>query len=255
MEVDVVAGSVALVGWDKDEVEITGVLGRGAKDIEIDRREGRVEIEVDLRRGGSQGTADLQIRLPHKSRIQVETVSAGVDAADLAGSVEIETVSGSVAVEGRPRSVSVETVSGNVEIEGAESGIVAESVSGNIRLRGGRDVEAGTVSGRMFLQSHDALRSAELDSVSGRIEFEGPLPEGAELVVSTHNGSIDVTLPASVSARFKVTSFSGRIDNELGPQARRERFSPGRELEFKAGSGDARIRLESFSGSIHIAKE
>ena len=47
--------------------------------------------------------------------------------------------------------------------------------------------------------------------------------------------------------------ISGDIVNDLGPQAvRKDRFAPGLELAFSLGSGDARISVSTFSGTVEI---
>lgn len=255
VEISNVAGSITVTGWERNEVEVKGILARGVEGLEVESRGRRVEVKVEHgRRHDYGGSADLEIRVPRGSEVSIETVSASVDLADIAGELDVETVSGDVDVRGRPAAVDVETVSGDIDVDDAVERVAAESVNGTIRLRGGRDIEAGTVSGEIRLDGVESVSSVELEVVSGRVEFVGSLATGAYLTVSSHNGSIDVALPASVSARFEVSSFSGRVDNELGPPARRGRFSPSRELDFTTGSGDARVRIESFSGSITLRK-
>ncbi len=256
VEITNIAGSITVAGWDKTQVEITGTLGRGVKELDVDSSGGRVEIEVEYgRRSHYGGSTVLDIRLPRGSRVIVESVSASVEIVDVDGEVEVESVSGSVLVEGRPQSAEVETVSGKIEVQDAVESVSAESVNGTITVGGGRDIEADAVSGNIYLRGIEDLKRADLGVVSGRIEIEADLAKGADVTASTHSGSIELVLPASVSARFEATSFRGRIRNELGPEARQVgRFTPEQELEFKTGSGDARVRLETFSGRISIRK-
>lgn len=255
VEIRNVAGSITAVGWDRDQVEVTGVLGRGVEGLDVSSRDGNVRIEVG--RGGRSahgGSAELEVRLPRASRLAVESVSAEVRVSGVDGDLDLESVSGSLTVGGRPRTIEAETISGSVEIDGAVSRITARSVNGTILVRGGAEIAAETVSGEIRLLGLEAVRRAELQVVSGRIEFEGGLAKGADLDISSHNGSVVVTLPSSVSARFEVVSFGGRIDNELGPPARRQRFSSALELDFTAGSGEARVRIESFTGGVTLRK-
>ena len=58
---------------------------------------------------------------------------------------------------------------------------------------------------------------------------------------------------SSVSARFEVSTFSGRIDNDFGPDGERtSRFAPGRALEHTTRDGSARISIETFSGNVFL---
>lgn len=253
VEIENIAGSVTITGWDHHRIEVTGVLSRGVEDLEIETRSRRVEIEVDQ---GSRhaGSAELEIRLPKGSRVRIDTVSADVHISGVDGTIEVESVSGSVDVEGRPASVDVETVSGSIDIESVVTRARIETVAGRVRLHGGREIEIATVSGSIQLEDMNQVERVDLEAVSGSIDFAGSLAKRGEISISSHNGSIDIALPATTSARFKVSSFSGRIDNELGPPAKRERFSPSREVEFSIGSGDAQVRIESFSGGVALRK-
>ena len=253
-----VAGSVKVNGWDRNEVEVKGTLGPGVERLDIDSSGRTVEIEVDyLRRShGRDADAHLEIRVPAGSDVDVESVSAEVSVAGVTGEVTVESVSGSVDVEGSPQSVDLESVSGSIEVRGGADQASAESVSGRVRLSGAfRDVEAESVSGRVELSS-DEIRRADLSTTSGDIELAGSLAPRAEIEVESHSGSVELLLPSSVSARFEVTTYSGRIDNDLGPPAEKtSRYAPGKELNFAIGGGDARIRVDTFSGSVRLRRQ
>lgn len=251
-----VAGKIALNGWDREEVEVVGTLSPGVKELRLERRGGRVEVEVELYPGRRKmAAADLEVRLPRGSEVRIETVDSEITASSLAGELKVESVSGSIEVEDGPPVVSIETVAGDVEVKSGVTRMSVETVSGTVELYCGREIEASAVSGRIKVLGREEIESAELSVVAGDIEFEGALAARGRLDASSHNGSIDVLFPASVSARFEVSTFSGRIENDLGPQAKRTgRYTPGEEVSFETGSGDARVKLESFAGSIAIRK-
>ncbi len=252
-----VAGSVVVTGWDRDEVEVTGTLGRGVEELEVESRGRSVEIEVDLvrRSHGRDGNADLEIRVPRGSELDVEVVSARVDISEVEGEVTIESVSGSVTVEGRLKELDVESVSGSIEVDAEVEQVSVESVSGEIRLQGAmREIEADTVSGEIEIEAGEILQ-AELSTTSGGIEIAGSLAAGAEIEAESHSGSIELDLPSSTSARFDVATHSGRISNQLGPPPDRNRYGPGKELEFSIGGGAARVTIDTFSGSVSLRRQ
>ncbi|MEE8524235.1 MAG: DUF4097 family beta strand repeat-containing protein [Thermoanaerobaculia bacterium] len=255
VKIENISGSVVVTGWDRDQVEITGTLGRDVEELQVDTSGGGVAIRVELpRRSHGGGTsAHLAVKVPRHSDLEVETVSAEITVEDVDGDLETESVSGSVRIDGRPRTVDVETVSGNVEIGAEAAEISVESVSGQVQIRGaaGR-LEVESVSGRVEVTGENLLR-ADIESVSGTIDVDVSLAAGGDLDVSSHSGTIELRLPASTSARFEVTTFSGRIDNELGPPARKvSRYTPQKELEFTLGGGDGRINVESFSANVKL---
>ena len=83
---------------------------------------------------------------------------------------------------------------------------------------------------------------AEIESVAGTVRFEAALSSRAALSIETVSAPVELLLPATVSAEFPVSSFSGRITNELGPAAEKpSKWTPQTELGFTTGSGGARI--------------
>ncbi len=259
VEITNVAGTIDISGWDRDEVEVIATLGRGVKELQVERRGSRVEIEVELHRGHGgrreKATAHLEVRLPRGSEVKVETVNSDITTSDLSGELEIESVSGSIEIHDGPPVLRIETVAGDVVVKSGVERLTVETVSGIVELHCGREIEVTAVSGRIQVLGREEIESAELEVVAGDIRFEGTLAPRGRLDASSHNGSIDVTLPESVSARFEVSTFSGRITNELGPEAKRVgRYTPEQEVTFETGSGEGRVTLESFAGSISIRK-
>ncbi len=256
-----VAGSVVVTGWDRAEVEVTGSLGRGVEELVVESRGRSVEIEVDLERRthGRDGNADLEIRVPRGSELDVEVVSAEVEISEVSGEVTVESVSGSITIEGAPKELDVESVSGAIDIdvdgEAEVRQVVAESVSGEIRLRGAmREIEAESVSGEIDIEAGE-IAQAELSTTSGYIEVRGALAAGAEIEIESHSGSVELSLPSETSARFDVATHSGRIHNQLGPPPDRNRYGPGKELEFSIGGGAARVKIDTFSGSVDLRRQ
>jgi DUF4097 and DUF4098 domain-containing protein YvlB len=98
-----------------------------------------------------------------------------------------------------------------------------------------------------------ALQSARLETVNGRIRFDGGLAPKGALEVETVSGSVALTLP-DTAADFQVYTFSGTIDNQLGPAPRGGERGHGRELVFSTGGGGARISVRTLSGSITIGR-
>ena len=258
--VENVSGSIKVTGWDRNEVAITGTLGDQVEKLDVQTSGDRMTIEVRLPSGSNRGgnrdlDANLEIRVPRASRLQVETVSAGIEVGDVGGSQELESVSGSVTVQGTTSQLSVQTVSGSIKLSGQAAEVRAESVSGSLELAGvGESLNAETVSGSLTA-SAGSLSRAQLSSVSGRVSFTGDLANGGRLEAESHSGSVELRLPASIAADFEVETFSGDISNDFGPPAERKgSFGPGKNLRFSTGSA-ARISVETFSGSVKLKQQ
>lgn len=258
VEIENLAGSVKINGWDREEIKVSGVLGDDTDGLDFSGSGDSFDIEVEIPdsygRRHRDLDSDLEIWLPAGSSVSVETVSASIRVSGVNGRLELESVSGEVTVDGAPTSADVETVSGSIELSGSETLAIAESVSGKIELSGvaGR-VEAATVSGSIRVEASD-IEQGEFEAVSGSVRFTGALSPGARLSAESHSGSVVLNLPADTSARFQVETFSGGINNGFGggEAERTSRYAPGKRLDFTIGSGDAQVSVESFSGSVTL---
>lgn len=254
VEIEVLAGTVEVVGTDRDQVTVTGTIGDEVEELRVESHGNRVEIEVELpRRSRGRVDVDLRIEVPRRASLEVESVSAKVSVERVEGDLEVETVSGGIEITGPAAMAEIETVSGTVRASGPFDELSASSVSGSMRLRDvNGPIVASTVSSGIELSGSFAHRT-EAEAVSGKIVLSGTVGAKARIDLSSHSGAVIVSIPRTTSARFDVETFSGGIDNELGPRAERtSRYGPGRTLRFSLGDGEASVRLHSFSGGVTL---
>jgi len=248
-----IEGSVKVIGWSNAQVEITGTLGADVEELEITGDESELRIDVKAPKHPEWLETDLVLRIPVAASIEVETVSATVEVEGLTGSVDLESVSGWVKTSGRPSGLSVETVSGDITVAESAPRTDLASVSGSIKvdLATGR-LDAESVSGAIRVEN-GSLESASFETVSGDISYAGDIVGRGSYDFESMSGGVTVLVPSGVSAQFDITTFSGSIDNDIGPEAERaSKYTPEKELSFSTGSGGARVSIESFSGSIKI---
>ena len=260
VEIDNVAGSIRVSGWDRNEVHITGSMGDDVESVDISEGPGRVTIEVDVPDGRGRrwrGSNDIEVRLevqmPSGGELEASGVSAGIRVEGVHGRLELDSVSGSVEARSDSEEIDAESVSGSVRIYGSGSTRVdAESVSGSVVVEGAaEEVSVSTVSGRIEVEASEVSR-CDLESVSGSISFDGAIAPNARFEVSSHSGNITLTLPSSTSADFDLSTFSGEVESDFEMQIRSGRFTPGKDMRFTTGAGGARVRIETFSGNVRL---
>jgi DUF4097 and DUF4098 domain-containing protein YvlB len=224
VSVELLAGTVEIIGWDRNEVHVTGSIDDEFEELEIDAGEGEISIEVEIsghERRSFDGGATLKIRVPTRSEIGVEVISADISVEDVAGEVEIEAISGRVICRGAIEEIGIECVSGDVTVETTAD-----------------------------------LRRASIETVSGGIELSAALGHSARVRLESVNGDVVLRLPSSTSADFEISTFNGSIRNDFGPQAEKtSKYLPARELSFSLGSGDARVVVEAFNGTVRLVEE
>ncbi len=253
-----VAGSVEVQGWSRNQVEVTGELGDDVEELIFERDGDEIEIKVRTRRRGSHDIdSDLVIKVPENSSLQVNTVSADIDVADVAGEQSLESVSGDIATEAHASDIDVNSVSGDLEVEGDDRAMRSRlsSVSGDIdteNLSG--EIGVDSVSGDLVVAS-GVFERASLGTVNGDIVFQAQLLDNGRLDVETVNGSVDIEFAGEVSARFDIETFNGDIRNCFGPKAVRvSEYGPGYELKFTEGGGSGRVTIETLNGDLRMCK-
>ena len=255
VEIENIAGSIRVEGWDRNEVAMTARLGRNVEEVEFTGDAGHTKIRVVYPRRGNSGGSDVTVRVPTGSRLKVSGVSAGVAVRQVSGAVDATSVSGDVEIQGSPRSLNAQSVSGDVVLNGSSSDIRATSVSGDIELNGANGfIEAETTSGDMAIQGRD-VSSLTAHSVSGEIGFAGSLQQNASVSVESFSGTVDFAVPGGTRGDFEASTFSGSIENRFSNhEVTRQRRGPGASLEFSTGGQGAQVKLKSFSGTIRLRR-
>ncbi|WP_296278458.1 DUF4097 family beta strand repeat-containing protein [Pseudoxanthomonas sp.] len=254
-------GRIDVRGWERNEVQITGTLGKGVERLEVDGSGSQVNIEVRYpkRSWGSDdsGPTRLVVMVPLRADLDIESVAADVDVTGVAsGELSISTVSGSVSAAAAPRKADVETVSGNANLTLNSDDVGVATVSGAIVLRGrlGGEIDAETVSGRIeVIVNEQQVRDLSASTVSGRVDVRTGLAPGGEISMESVSGNLMLRLPQDVSAQVSGESFSGSL-KATGVSIEKRR-GPGSSFSTRYGSGSGRVTVETFSGSAEVRVE
>jgi DUF4097 and DUF4098 domain-containing protein YvlB len=169
------------------------------------------------------------------------------------GEIVAETTQGDVACSGGTGTIRASSIMGKVSVEGARGRVTASSVNDSVRIANtSGDVSAESSNGHIELRQVTSS-NVEVNTINGRIQFEGPLADRGRYRFTTHNGSITVGVPESSNATFTVRTYQGRFSSSLkltGPPP--SEVQRGRRTTYTLGSGSAEMELESFGGSIVI---
>jgi DUF4097 and DUF4098 domain-containing protein YvlB len=253
-----ISGSITINGWSRNEVEVTGEIGRNVEELIVERDDDKITIKVKVPRNSGRGIeSDLDIQVPEGSSIDVGTVSADIEVDNVKGEQKLSTVSGDIDTEGGQSDISAEAVSGDIEINGQrqEAETRVNSVSGDVTLfRVAGIVSAESVSGDVIVDEGSFDRVG-LNTVNGEILFRGQLRDGGKLKAETVNGNVDLEFSGGVSGRFEVDTFNGDIDNCFGGKPERtSKYTPGWEWSHEDSGGDARIDVSTLNGDVTICR-
>jgi len=212
---------------------------------------GRLSVDAG-RNGGATVKGWLRSDVLVRARVEAsgETEAAG---ALIASQVSIDSSGGQVRAMG-PESannswwsvsyeifvpqntdLSLKTYNGGVTISDVRGQIRFDGHNGGVHLkRLAGDVTGATVNGGV------------------QVELAGPVWDGRQLEVSTHNGGVDVAVPSYYSAHIQAETQSGGVQSDF-PVMPEGKARP-RRLDFNLGSGGPLIHITTTNGHVTLKR-
>ncbi len=259
-----IAGSVNVTAWDRNQVEVSGELGEGAKPLEITGNDDHLSIKVESRGGSGwfnfggdnkMAPTTLELRVPRAASLDVNVISASLAVDGLSGgNIEVNSISGNARIHARTPALDVNSVSGSIELSGHADQASLQTVSGGILAPAlGSKAKLQTISGRIQAGG-GPWRELSLSTVSGDVQLTGGVTGGGDLHIDSMSGDVQLKLPADTSATLHASSFSGDLRSDFGTPARAD-HGPGSSLDTQLGAGDGKIHIETFSGDLRIRRQ
>lgn len=270
-------------------VEINGSDGAitirvGADDMLIvrgGRVHGRATVQVEGNDPSQPRDGNLEVTIPAWARLDVSSDNGDLTFIGTPARLHAETVNGQITVKGGSGTASLESVNGNFNVtdfHGEKMSI--DATSGDITVTGGTgSFGVESVNGAIHLRDMRAT-DVQASSVNEVVEYSGTLDPRGTYDIESHNGGINLWLPADVSARMKISTFNGEftspdipattngsrdaarsdVGNDKGAKGSKgskgSKASDGGAQEFTVtfGKGDASVSLDSFNGNITVRR-
>lgn len=259
LEVDLdTGGSVTIKGSDVNKVVVRGRLtGRDVTDIDfrVERMNNGVKIESEYKSSwrNHSGGVDLEVTVPSRFDLDVETLGGEIAVDGVEGYLEGSTMGGQLDLRNLKGTVDMSTMGGNVRL-------VSSKVDGEVSTMGGRvelrDVE-GNVKGKSMggnviydnvrPAAGAAARPVEISTMGGDIEVPSA-PGGAN--VSTMGGDIEVE---SAAKFVKAKTMGGDITiREVDGWVEATTMGGDIEVRITGTEGDRHIDLSSKGGDVTV---
>lgn len=196
---------------------------------------------------------ELTVTLPEElvlRNARISTTSADMDIPALrADSLRLNATSGTIRAAVDARSVKCKLTSGNIDLQvmNAAEEIEIGSTSGTVRatVKQAERFKASSTSSDIHAIIGEA-KKAEIGSTSGKVIVE--ITRMEDLDVHTVSGGVTAFLPAAPGFTARITTTSGRIENNL-PLTKQGN-------DYIAGDGSCSVKIHTTSGSITVnAKE
>ena len=287
MRLETVEGTNATVRiiYPKGEDEfVYPRLGRGSRSTfsldDRDREDGWLSAllgggdRISVR-GSGRGTetwADLSIKVPRGKELDVKlgvgamsaekiegavsllTHSGAIEAFDITGDVSLDSGSGSVKSSDVKGNLSIDTGSGQVNVDGVKGSRVSiDTGSGSVSASGIECEHFVIDTGSGSIESIGcAADDAKFDTGSGSIEVAFTRMGGGSFMFDTGSGGVDVLLPDDVSVMVDAETGAGNIQVDVHRPTTVDKQESS--VRFTLGDGDARMHIDSGSGTIRIAQ-
>jgi hypothetical protein len=224
------AGSVDIRAGDGGEAVVLARSEGGRDDslpLSVRKSDGLLQIDVADRGSfaafagwfARRNGVDFQVTVPRAARVTINTVSADVRTAMLAGEQTYKTVSGDVELAVDGGRLRVSSVSGDVQLRSSQPvEFSVNTTSGDVRVRGAQ------------LSGFDAR------TVSGDIDVDGGLVAGPLHSAETVSGDLSLASTGGVTVDIR-----RGLDFGGGPRT------------LVAGDGSAQLRFRTLSGDVHVA--
>jgi hypothetical protein len=243
-------GRIVIRSWDRNEVRLRARHGPRVS-IDISRDGSQISVDPEARRG-LPGPVDFDITLPRRFSVNIDAMTSDIDIADIEGDIDAENINGNILVTRVTGRVSASSVEGTVTFRNTQGDVAAETVNRNVEITDHEgDVDAETVNGSVILRG---IRSTAVkaETVNGSVQYDGEFRASGSYDLSTHNGSITVTVPDGTNASVTVETYQGQVESDFPISIRNTR---GRErMTFTIGDGGARLALSSFGGNIRLRR-
>jgi len=221
-------------------------------------------------RSGSDAAADLLVRLPSGTTLDLKVAAGRVIADGTRSPMTLDVIAADVMLKGTRGDIVVDAASAGVEAQDTEGNLNIDTGSGSVELLRVRapnlrvdtgsgavhcesvtadEINIDTGSGGVELASATA-RTVRVDVGSGSVDVELSR-EARDVYVDTGSGSVTLRVPESIGADVEFSTGSGDIDSDLPITVQgRGRGS----LKGRIGDGAAHITVSTGSGGIRIRR-
>ena len=176
---------------------------------------------------------DITLRVPRNVDLDLRTLDGGIDLRGVAGSITAESGDGRIRLR---------EVEGTVTLRASDGPILGSNLEG--------DFDVLTDDGRIELDGDFGVLKAVTSDGNIRVGARATTASFADWTIRSSDGSIELTLPASLSARIAATVGDGDLlENAL------ERFEGRqgpRSIEGTLGRGGPLILVTAMDGSITL---
>jgi len=263
-------GMLRVNGWNRNEIRIFIKNGTGLDfNIKAEKEEQPAWVQA-FAYDAKKGTRSeclwgdiIEIDAPVKTAIEVRgrEYRASLDSIN---SAYVQTYGGSITARNISNGLNANTGIGNITVEESGGAMELETTGGNIIAFDispsniGDPFKAKSANGNISLEGVEHGQ-VDVSSISGSVNFTGPIRKAGNYTIVTQAGTIRMTLPQDTSCILGAVYGFGTFNMEYPAKLLTEDVGSGpikkRSFQLgKVGTG-AQIKLQTTHGSIFVKKQ
>lgn len=241
-------GSIEVRAWDRPEVALTIERRAGSKaegealEVKTSQEGNRIVVEAiqpprEVQVGFHVGRGvRLIASVPKTTDLLARSGDGSVTVSGIHGRLELRSGDGSIKGTGLDGAVTAHTGDGSVTLEGVRGALDVHTGDGSVKVSGAPTVvRANTGDGSVTL------------------DLDGEVVAADDWEITTGDGGVKVTLPASFNAELDASTGDGAVDaSDFGLEAEGE---SRRAVRGRLGTGGKTFKVRTGDGSIAVAKK
>jgi hypothetical protein len=261
LEVESFNGSVEVIGWDNDTVQVRGNKHASRQEVlkalAIDAKGSPTEVRLRAISPSPNCNCGVTftVKVPRKTKLDnVTTSNASLRIENIEGRAHARTSNGGIRLYDLNGDVEATTSNGGIEAQKVTGQAILRTSNGRIRgdnLHGG--LEAATTNSAIDVTVSDAepAQPLILSSSNGGITLNLLTWKGNEIRATTSNGSVNLLLPSGINARVRASTSNGSITTDYEVTSSHVSKT---SLDGRIGQGGAPISALTSNGNVRIAK-
>ncbi len=259
LEIDLeTGGKVSIKGSNSNKVVVSArMTGRDAGDIDlrVEKSDEGVLIESEYKSSwrNHSGGVDIEVTVPSRFDIEIETLGGSIDIDGVDGDIEGSTMGGRLDLRNLKGTIDMSTMGGGVKLVSSDVDGEVSTMGGNVELSDvtgnvkGKSMGGNVIYNNVLPRAGSSSRPVEITTMGGDIEVPSA-PGGAS--VSTMGGDIAVE---SARKFVKAKTMGGDIEiREVDGWVEATTMGGDIEVRMIGAEGDRHLDLSSKGGDIVV---
>lgn len=235
-------GPVTVKPGPPRQVLVTAILHSDKVELDQSKSGSRISLVSHLLAGADErsGAVEYEVQVPPTSSLLIHAGMGSVHAEKLHGDIMLDGSNGAMdVIDCGDGHVHVRTLNGPVSLSKVRNGhIEIWSVGGDVAMN---DVDGPFV---------------QVNSNSGKIQYDGDFGFGGDYAFTSHTGSIEAVAPAYASIDVLARSDKGAVESDFSFEPKHAPFivRGANSLSGTLGKAASSVKLFSFSGKIRLKR-